>query len=990
MIIKKNKILAYLLSFIFITSIIMNPVKIFADSTNGNQQDVNILEDASDTGLASDTDVIPDADASTENYSTYLEENNNAAEGEETIVAGTDKVIQLGNNAKYMEENGTAYYFLEKGNDSWVEYSVDVSEEGLYRITLEYAQTDTTTRDIKVQVSLNGRTPFKEAADIAVPRIYKNETEIRKDANGNEIAPKQVMVFDWQVHTLANTTGFYEGAYQFYLQKGTNKIRLAANGVDLKLKSITLSPPEAIPTYDEYLAANPGKDTTGQLIKVQAENAQYKTGAMLYPTYDRNNSGTEDSQGKLNSPSKIRINAGGGELWKNSGQWMSWNLEVPEDGYYNLGFKYRQNYLDGLFTSRKVLIDDKILFDGMQRVEFNYDDIWQTMTLADGSGKEYKIYLTAGTHEIKMEVTMGAFTDSLRRMNDCVFDLNNLYLQIVMITGATPDKFTDYFLEDRIPGLKDIITKNRDKLEQELNTIIAITGGKGSATGAIDRMRIQLDSFLGDTEKISYRLRAFKNNISALGTWLVDMQDQKLQLDYIYLKSPDVKTPKANVGFINRCVYSIERFLASFNDNNAKVGASGNSAGSKTVKVWLNTAVPGANANAISANATAAGRDQAQVLRDLIDEMFTPETGINVELELVQGSLIEATVAGRGPDVAIMTAEDQPVNFAIRGALQDLSKFDGWDKVKSRFYESSVLPFEYQGGTYAVPDTQVFNMLFYRTDVFKKLNIKVPNTWDDFYNILPIIQRNNLQITIQDIFATVLFQNGGTYYCEDGTSANLGNKAAIEAMKTYTDFYTDYGFPVKTDFYSRFRSGEVVMSIQPYNVYNQLVVAAPEINGLWDMVAIPGVAKEDGSIDRSSYSTVSGTIMLNSAKDKEAAWKFMEWWSRDEVKARYGIQLEGLLGPSSRFTPANIKTLELLPWSDKEYAGLSEALSQIKGIPQIPGSYYTVRALQNAFRSIVYDKKSPRQAMVFQNKLINYEIARKREEFGLTTAGGEE
>lgn len=975
---KRNKILSVVLSFIFITSLCNNSVAGSVDTLGENLQKDNILQESSNTGINSEG-----------NYSKYLEEYKSVERGDGIIVADTDNIVQTGNNAKYMEGNDTAYYLLEKGDDSWIEYSVDVAKEGMYEITLEYAQTDSSTRDIKVNVSVNGVTPFKEAAEIVVPRIYKNETEIRKDANNNEIAPKQVMVLDWQKHILSNTTGFYEGVYQFYLNNGSNKIKVAANGVEMKIKNISLSPTDAVVTYKEYLVNNPGNDTSDQFIKVQAEKAELKTGPMLYPTYDRNNGGTEDSVNDLNNPSKIRINASGGELWKNAGQWMSWTMEVPEDGYYNIGFKYRQNYLDGLFTSRKVLIDGDSPFDEMQRVKFKYDDIWQTRTLADGNGEEYKIFLTAGSHDIKVEVTMGVFADSLRRMNVCVKDLNDLYLQIVMITSATPDKFTDYFLEERIPGLKDILAENRDKLEKELETIMTITGGKGSATGAIDRMRIQLGSFLEKPEDIAYRLGAFKNNISALGTWLVDMQDQKLLLDYIYLKSPNVETPKANVGFFTGCWYSVQRFLASFNSKNAKVGTLNSDGSSRTVKVWLNTAVVGANANAVSANATAAGRDQAQVLRDLVDEMFTPETGITVELELVQGSLIEATLAGRGPDVALMTLEDQPVNFAIRGAIQDLSVFEGWDEVASRFYKSSLLPFEYQSGTYAVPDTQVFNMLFYRTDVFNKLNIKAPNTWDEFYNILPIIQRNNLQITIQDIFSTVLFQNGGTYYAEDGTESYLGNKAAIEAMKTHTDFYTDYGFAVKTDFYSRFRSGEVVMSIQPYNVYNQLVIAAPEITGLWDMAAIPGVVKEDGSIDRSGSSGVSGTIMLDSAKDKEAAWKFIEWWSRDDVKARYGIQLEGLLGPSSRFTPANIKTLELLPWSDKECANLSDALSQINGIPQIPGSYYTARALQNAFRTIVYEKMSPRHAMVYQNKLINYEIKRKREEFGLTTAGGE-
>lgn len=361
-----------------------------------------------------------------------------------------------------------------------------------------------------------------------------------------------------------------------------------------------------------------------------------------------------------------------------------------------------------------------------------------------------------------------------------------------------------------------------------------------------------------------------------------------------------------------------------------------------------------------------------------------------MDLQLVQGSLIEATLAGMGPDVALMIAEDQPVNFAIRGALQDLTKFEDYETVLGRFYDSALVPFWYEGGLYALPDTQVFNMLFYRTDVFGELGIQAPRTWEDFYAILPVIQRNNLQITVQDIFPAVFLQNGGSYYSEDGTRSLLDSQTAIDAMTTYTDLYVKYGFEIKTDFYSRFRSGELVMSIQPYNMYNQLMVAAPEINGLWAMVPIPGMENGDGSINDTQNATVTGTVMLDSCEDKEAAWEFMKWWSEDEVKAQYAISLEGMLGASARFTPANRETLAMLPWSDTELEELKNAWESIVGIPQLPGSYYTARGLTNAFRSICYSGQFPRYAMRLQTKYINEEITRKRKEFGLDTAGGEE
>ena len=858
---------------------------------------------------------------------------------------------------------------------SQYDYEVEAPEEGMYEITLEYIQPGYNNRDIIINVEVNGSLPFDEARGITLPRIYKNDGGIRTDANGNEIAPQQVKVLDAVHHTLMNTSGFYEGNYQFPMKKGKNSVRISCTNTDVEILGISIAPKQKVPSYEEYLSSHSGPDTSGRCIIIQAEGAKEKTTSMLYPTYDRNNAATQSADGSLNSPSVIRINTAGGEMWKQTGQWMSWDVEVEESGFYNLGFKYRQRFKDGLFTSRKVYIDGEVPFDAMEGVRFLYDEEWQTMTLADEAGQEYRIWLEQGTHTIKMEVTMGIFAESLKNINECVQELNDLYLEIVMITGTSPDSYTDYFLKERVEGLEQILQDSRDLLLKELDYITSITGGKGSATSAIDTMQIQLGVFLKDPEEISKRLGSMKNNISALGTWVVDMQDQALQLDYLYLKSPDVEAPTADVGFFQGLGYQFSRFFTSFFGKNQQVGASETE--NRTVTVWLNSTI---NANA---NGTSAGRDQAQVLKDMIDEMFTPETGITVELMLVQGSLIEATLAGTGPDVALFTAEDQPVNFAIRGALQDLRVFDGWEEVRSRFYDSAMAPFEYEGGWYGVPETQLFNMLFYRTDVFEELGIEPPSTWEEFYNILPVIQRNNLQVTTQDLFATLLFQNGGKYYNDSHTAAMLDSPEAVAAMQTYTDLYTQYGFEVKTDFYSRFRSGEVVMSIQPYNMYNQLVAAAPEINGRWNMVPIPGTPEKDGSIDRSASSTLTATIMLSSAKDKEAAWKFIEWWSRDDVKARYGTQIEALLGGSARFTPANIGTLESLPWPEDQFANLREAMAELKGIPQIPGSYYTARAVTNAFSSVVYNAEPVRRVLIQQNDMINYEITRKRAEFGL-------
>ena len=923
------------------------------------------------TGDTVQTEGVPTSRSTEDSsYAAYLEQHASLkgmnTDSEALTVQGSE-AVNLGPDVQMAEDESFAGALRFGRGQAFADFTFTVEKEGFYRIVLDYAQTAETNKQIRIGVLVDNAHPFNEAREIELPRIFEDASAIRVDTVGNEIAPKQAQVFQMQTAALKNTNGYYENEYIFHFTQGEHTVTVIGGDVPFLLGAVHLTGERAVPTYEDYLAAHNGEDTSGLLIKLQAENARQKSDSVLYPNYDRVNAATEDQNGSTNDPKYIRINTIGGNLWKTPGQWISWEIDVPESGWYNLGVKYRQNYLDGLFVSRDIYIDGELLHEGMQGVKFNYDDVWQTMTLADAQGQEQKLYLEKGVHEIRMEVTMGDFSDILRTLSDCIFDVNELYRRIIMITSTSPDSYTDYFLPERIPDLMTVLESSRATLEEQIASITEIAGGKGSKTAVLETLRVQLELFLEDPDEITSRLSTFKDNISAMGSWLVDIQSQALQLDYLYLKSPDVEKPDADANFLTNTRFGFERFLASFDGTTSVLSGAGDEEAPR-IKVWIS-----------------AGRDQAQVLKDLIDESFTPETGIVVDLELVQGSLIEATLAGMGPDVALLVGEDQPVNFAIRGALYDLTNFADFEEVTTRFYDAALEPFWYLDGCYALPDTQMFNMLFYRTDVFEDLGIEAPDTWADFYDLLPIIQRNNLQITVQDLFATLYFQQGGSYYNETGTLSLLDSDMAIEAMEAYTDLYTTYGFEVKTDFYSRFRSGELVMSIQPYNMYNQLTVAAPEISGLWEMVPIPGTPMEDGTINRAQNTSLSGSIMLESAKNKDAAWEFMKWWSRPEVKASYGISLEGLMGPSARFTPANIDTMALLPWSNDELVNLMEAMELCVGIPQLPGSYYTSRGLTNAFRTIVYSDATPQSVMKLQTRYINEEITRKRTEFGLTT-----
>lgn len=496
-------------------------------------------------------------------YEEYLQQYEGTAPAKESVtVEGT--FLEEGDGAEWygVQEDGNPTILFQEGTP-YAEYSVDVEQAGLYYITVKYAQTENSSRAIAIGLMLNGAYPFSEAAEISLPRIYQDASGIRTDSIGNEVAPQQAQVLDAQSHVLLNTSGYYEGNYSFYLESGENTIRIVGNGTEFYLMGIQATALTREVTYEEYLKGTSGTDTTGLFLKIQGESAAYKSASVLYPNYDRVNLATEDSADGLNNPQYIRINTVGGNLWNTAGQWISWKVEVPESGYYNLGCKFRQNFLDGLFTSRAVSIDGEVPFSELSEVRFVYDDEWQTASFGDQEGNPYRVYLEKGSHEIRLMCTMGVFADTLRNVNNCIYDINNLYRQIIMITSTNPDTYTDYFLTDRIPNLMETMVSCRDLLEQEIDNIVALTGEHGSKTAVLETLKVQLDTFLEDADEIPNRLSSFKDNISAVGSWLVDIQSQGLLIDYLYLKSPDVEDPEPSAGVFQNMWYSVRRFFAS-------------------------------------------------------------------------------------------------------------------------------------------------------------------------------------------------------------------------------------------------------------------------------------------------------------------------------------------------------------------------------------------------------------------------------------------
>ena len=904
-------------------------------------------------------------------YSSYLKEYGGAerpAGPAEINLAGYKAAASLEASASAGAE-GTVLDL--KGEDGRVEFEFENNAAGCYAIYIEYLPHDMLD-SIGFSVLIDGAVPFKEASGITLSRPYKpSGVEFRKDAYGNDLSMEQLPAGEYTAAYLTDTTGNYEKPYQFYLTAGKHTLTLDFRTAGLSIRRLSFRKTEEAGAY----AAPGGSESSGKLINLRAELPYRMSSSTITSGTDKSSAATYPNDAKEN-----RLNVIGGSSWSGQGQWISWRFTIEEAGIYNIGFRARQNIRSGLFSARRIYIDGKVPFAELEDVRFENSMGWYNKVLGDE--EPYGFYFEEGEHEIKLEVTPGMYADTVLAVSAAVAELNEYYRRIIMITGVEPDPYQDYALEESLPDMAKrfgeigkALAAEKERLEQE-------SGLKGSETATLTTIVTQLESFAEDPSTIPERLTAFRENISSLSAWYLELSSQPLELDQIYVYSPDVKLPKAGAGFFENIVFSIKTILASFVTDYGSVDyGEGNSRDS--LKVWINT-----------------GRDQLKILNQIISDGFQQEYDAKVTLNVsaasgtelpIQQGLIEMLLAGRAPDICLFAPGSNPVDLALRNALLPLDEFEGFGEVEKRFNEQAFVPYRYGGKTYALPVTQVFNVMYYRTDILAELGLEPPETWDELFEIIPIIQSNNLEVGVpSDIstYQTMLYQKGVSVYTDDLKKTNFDTPEALEAFESWTDFYSIYSFDLTFDFFNRFRTGEMPIGISSFVTYTQIMASSPEITGLWEMTLIPGTPKADGSIDHSVTGTSAGAggtcaFITKDTKNKELAWEFLKWFTSDDVQYDYGVRQEMVLGPTGRYATANLNAFARLPWDKEAMAVLNEQRSYIKEIPQIPGGYYVSRDLNNALRRVVLEDENPRQALNYYNLNINSELERKRIELKL-------
>lgn len=911
-------------------------------------------------------------DSDKKTYYEYISEYEAADKGTESITADFQTGFYEGEFLSDADGKGTNGVEIKDGGTA--EFTFSVPKTGMYTIKVKYLTLEWKGSSLQAKIYIDGKAPFFEAEQITLFRIWKDETPAgsKKDALGNDIIPSQIEEYQWQEAYLEDRNGSYTEPYLFYLEQGEHTITYTSVKEPVIIGGFSFGSAKELPSYADVLVdyEKQGLErVTDEIIYIKAETPTKKSDSTLYARNDRSSPATEPS-----SASCILLNVIGGESWSSPGQWIEWEFTVPKTGLYKLAFRAKQNLLSGAASSRKVYINGEIPFKEFSELAFEYDNGWQMVT------PEYYIPLEAGkTHTIRMEVTTGKLSEAIEIVDNSVSELNYAYRQIIMITGTEPDIYRDYMIEELAPGVFETFAQQLEALKECNEGLLELSGKSGSVNASLNTMCRQLEDFIDNPELIQRQLANFQSNIRALSSWLITVRMQSLEIDGIFVYGEDSELPEANSGFFSKIAYEASLFLYSFLIDYSYIG--GQFENTDSIEVWIDS-----------------GRDQAAILQELSSQ-FTEENKIGVEIKLVSGQLLSATMAGRGPDAALNLGKTNPVDYALRGAVEDLTQFNNeavsFNDVIQRFRESALVPFEMNGAVYALPETQTFPIMYYRTDIFEELSLVPPETWEDMYYVLSILQKRNMSIGIPAPSSAVgavdgavsylilLLQHDEKLYKEDKTSTNLDSDAALAAFRELCSLYIDYSLPLKYDASNRFRSGEMPLIIADFTLYNSLSITAPEIRGLWSICPVPGTVADDGTVRHDVPAAGNACVIMSASDKKEEAWKFLEWWTRAEVQTHFGREMENRLGESARYPSANTQAFSYMSWSVSDFQILQDQWEDVHGIPEVPGGYFISRHLNNAFRRVLYYNENPNEALIRYNKYINEEITQKRNELKL-------
>ncbi|MGW7088203.1 ABC transporter substrate-binding protein [Streptomyces sp. NPDC054871] len=268
--------------------------------------------------------------------------------------------------------------------------------------------------------------------------------------------------------------------------------------------------------------------------------------------------------------------------------------------------------------------------------------------------------------------------------------------------------------------------------------------------------------------------------------------------------------------------------------------------------------------------------------------------------------ILTAHKAKKAPD--LVQAEYQALPTLVSNdALADISGEVG--QVKGEFpegvWQQTTLGSD---AVYAVPQDSGPMMFYYRADLFKKYDLKVPATWDEFAKTARALKKKapekdltTFSANDSGLFAGLAQQAGAKWWTTKGEKWKVGIDDG--ATRKVADFWGGLvkegaidNQPMYTPAWNKaLNTGKQIAWVSAVWAPGTLTTAAPDTKGKWAMAPLPQWSK--GANTTGSWGG-SSTAVTTDSGHKAAATKFAAWLNTDP-KALDALAKEGGIYPAA-------------------------------------------------------------------------------------------
>ncbi len=861
-----------------------------------------------------------------------------------------------------------------------IEYTVNADADGIYYLALDYKPADNTYLEYTISIAVNGKNQYSEQKTIALPIIWKDSvSEYQTDRYGDQIAPVQSKVPGVYKTYLFNNTYSSAAPLPVSLKKGANTITITNVSNDgLEVGSLYVESAESkAPDYTTYKEKYKDKNVVHDLISINATDYTDKNSAEIIYQASQN-------------PALYPFNAEYKKLnilsWTSTGAEINYTVKVEKDGLYAVALHY-SNDKEETNSFQTIRIDGQVPFKEFESYPFEYTSgSWANKVLADEKGNPYYVYLTAGEHKLTIKTEGEAIAEALRYGRLIAAHVTDFALEIKKIAGENPDKYRTWKMTQYIPEIADYLAAYKTLLQHIRYTLqYDMDYGTNSA----------LMSYLDKAEQFVTEMAEYPDEIAlytsdltgrdnsmlvAMSTFTSALMKESFSLDRIYLCDSGKKLPAAKANVFKTAGNSIAGVYYSFTSPKYKIKDNDD----EVLEIWVNRALT-----------------HVDLLQKMVDTEFTPKTGIKVKISVMPDAnkLTLASAANDTPDVALGLSSYMPFDLACRGALYDLTRFPDFWETAGRFAPGTMVPYTYNEGIYAIPETMDFAATIYRTDIFNNLNLEVPDTWDELINLLPTLQRYGMNfyhnissgVGYKWFYQTtpLLYQNGGHLYTDDGMSTAIDSVESVQGLKRLGELFVAYSLDTTVnEFFNSFRYSTLPIGICDSNTYILIKNGAAELQGQWALAPYLGTKQEDGSVARWYVANGSGGVIFKDTDKAEEAWAFLKWWTEKETAVEYTYTLRSSYGDTYFWLPSNLEALEQAPIDQEDKEIILSMSEWLRDVPRTPGQYLLERSISDIWNAMVLDGESAQVAADEKVIEINREIKKKMKELGFYDEAG--